>query len=70
MRKMKFSDGGYTGAIIKDSTVGIIHNTGCCFGLDLDKKSILNEINRESSGEIKTTIITINEDGAISKTED
>lgn len=70
MSKTKFSNGGYTGKVSKESTIGIIHNTGCCFGFALDGKSNLDEINQKSSGEIKTTIITINEDGTMSKTED
>lgn len=28
MRKMKFSNGGYTGTISKGSTMGAIHDTG------------------------------------------
>ena len=70
MSKKKFSNGGYTGKVSKESTIGIIHNTGCCFGFSLDGNSTLDRINRESGGEIKTTIITINEDGTMSKTED
>lgn len=70
MSKTQFSNGGYTGTVSKESTVGIIHNTGCCFGFALEGKSTIDEINRKSDGEIKTTIITINEDGTMSKTED
>jgi len=70
MSKKKFSNGGYTGKVSKESTAGIIHNSGCCCGFALDGKSALDEINHKSGGEIKTTIITINEDGTMSKIED
>ena len=70
MNKKKFSNGGYTGEVSKESTAGIIHNTGCCFGFALEGKSTLDEINHKSGQEIKTTIITINEDGTMSKTEE
>lgn len=70
MSKKKFSNGGYTGKVSKESTAGIIHNSSCCCGFVLDGKSPLDEIKQKSSGEIKTTIITINEDGTITKKED
>ena len=70
MSKTQFSNGGYTGKVSKESMVGVIHNTGCRFGFALNDKSTLDEINRKSGGEIKTTIININEDGTMSKTED
>ena len=48
MTKTKFSNGGYTGKVSKESTAGMIHNTGCCFGFALNDKSTLNEINLKS----------------------
>lgn len=86
MSKKKFSNGGYTGKVSKESTAGIIQNSGCCCGFvqggyiaEIEKTKPAGVVmpgeyyfldEIHSQSKIKTVTATINEDGTMSKTED